>query len=291
MRALSWALLGSLFVCLWPIVRPAWPRSTHALTPACGDDDNDDGHSKELEQRGLTKAPLSGAIAESDDESTIQDGLSLGAEAEASTRFIWRGIAASRGAVVQPSVWLSYADLTVLVWANVLLTDELPVPISVIGPSLTYTYTWKRLEIEPALSGTMETNSHDRLKNTGDVAITGRLHLGRVTFITVQSVDLIAQPGAYYGNLGLEVSHPFGPWQFKGSMSAGWATAAYNLLYFSANQASLDVVEAGIEGRTDLHLSMYLCVKANYSRLLNPALTILQAATLWNVGLTLGWEI
>ncbi len=249
-------------------------------------------------QAGATQAPAPASEDESDAHDTNEaereaDQTVLGAEVDLNSRFIWRGLAFSRGAALQPSAWVSAFGFSASLWSSFMLGAELPRrrPSSLV-PSLHYEYIWKRLTLEPG--ATIYYNSDELGPSmTAEASLDAAFDLGSgVHLVVTDNVDLKAQAGAYFGTLGARYERAFGRCTARVSTGFGFASATWNSLYLDTRRPTLSLVEGALSLRYDLTESVYGTLHVESSSLLAPALRHHVAEpTLWNNGLTLGIEL
>jgi hypothetical protein len=230
-----------------------------------------------------------GADTEGDGESGDLGG---GAEVLLVSRFVWRGLALSRGASLQPSAWVSYAGFSATLWTNLLLeSDAERHTLSAIEPELAYDFGWGPLKLEPRLTlywmrdlPSASVTTEAGLEATISV-------VGPLSVVNSHQLDVMATPGAYYGTLGLRVEQRLGRVRFAASSNVGYATAPFNATYFGVQRGALDLLEAGLETRVALEHSLYVGANVGLSALITPALRASSLEpNLAYVGLSFGLE-
>jgi hypothetical protein len=226
----------------------------------------------------------------SDEDDDDDDDSTIGAEVDTVSRFIWRGMALSQGPVVQPSAWASLYNFNASLWTNVLLTDQTNNRLSAIVPSLSYTFEWKKLSIEPGFIF-YDVLDDGPLHRTVEASVEGALSFGAFHVLSNHYVDVASHAGAYFGTLGAELEPSAGKWTFGAKADVGWATSEFNRAYFGASTAALDVAEGTVSVRYELTKLAYAVVHGDGSALLSSSLRASGAqATLGVVGGTLGVE-
>jgi hypothetical protein len=137
-----------------------------------------------------------------DDAAADEGGPAISAEVDVVSQYVWRTLAYSEGAVVQPSVNLARGPASLNVWANV-------------DPSLTgagrfnevdvaLAWTLERGPVEATPSMLLYTYPHAGEANTGElqVEVTGALPRGLAVFVR-HSRDVLDYPGASFTVAGL----------------------------------------------------------------------------------------
>ena len=186
--------------------------------------------------------------------SLIASELSFGAELDGNSRYVWRGLALSDGPVLQPSTWVSLAGFTLTPLANFAFREgDVPAEFNELDLTLDYSRDVSSLTVNPSFSVYLYPNQTGA-PPTGELALALSYPVGPVSVLTDHSVDLIAAPGAYFGDAGLsfdtDLTESFA---LEVSARAGWGSARFNQTNVGVNRAALNV--AG----TDLALTWSPC--------------------------------
>jgi len=173
--------------------------------------------------------------------------LSLGAELDGNSRYVWRGLALNDGPVLQPSAWVSLAGFTVTPWANFAFREDgAPAGFNELDVTLDYSRDVSDLTVTPSFSAYLYPNQADA-PPTGELALALSYPVGPVCICTDHSVDLIATPGAYFGDAGLSYEADLTPsLTVEASASVGWGSARFNEANLDVNRAALNVAGADL---------------------------------------------
>jgi hypothetical protein len=215
-----------------------------------------------------------------------------GAEVLFVSRFVWRGMALSRGPALEPSAWVSYAGVSASIWTNLLLQkDAERRTLSAVEPELSYELGWGRLKLESRLT-LYWMRELPQASVTTEAGVSAMILLfGPLSLVNSHQLDVMETPGAYYGTLGLRVQHRLGLVRFGVVSNVGYATAPFNRTYFGVHEAAFDLLEGGLETRVLLEHSLYVGANAGLSALLSPALrSATSEPDLVYVGLSFGLE-
>jgi hypothetical protein len=168
--------------------------------------------------------------------------LSFGAELDGNSRYVWRGLAFSEGPVLQPSAWVSLAGFTLTPWANFAFReDDAPAGFNELDFTLDYSRDVSDLTVNPSFSIYLYPNQSDA-PPTGELALALSYPVGPVSIFTDHSIDLIAAPGAYFGDAGLSFETELVPsLTLEASAYAGWGSARFNDVNVDVNRAALNV--------------------------------------------------
>jgi hypothetical protein len=236
-------------------------------------------------RHAITVIALSGLLA-----SAVASPLTAGLEADFVSRYVWRGLALSDGPVLQPSAWVSFAGLTLTPWANVAFRDgDAPAGLNELDATLDYSRDVFDLTVNPSLSIYLYPNQPEATP-TGELALALSYPVGPISAFSNHSVDLIDNPGAYFGDAGLSFENELvRNVTVEASAYAGWASARFNDANFGVNRAALNV------GGADLSLNwspgglFFLGPHAALSVLLDRELrAAVQSPLLFTGGLAIG---
>lgn len=220
------------------------------------------------------------------------DGASIGAEVDAWSRFVWRGIALGDGPVVQPSTWASLYGVTASVWANAMLRESSTHSrLSSLVSSVSYTFTSKHARLEPGFI-LYYSPTNDGPHSTGEASLEAALSAYGFELMTAQFLDVANNRGAYFGTLGASYERKLNSLTLKASVDIGWANAAFNHAYFEWSAAQINVAESALSIRYDLTESIYAGAHAEASTLLSDSLRQqVPERTLTRAGALVGFEL
>jgi hypothetical protein len=238
--------------------------------------DSDSGAPRRARKDGGDAGPDAGADDQGDDEDDDDDtAYELGAELAAESKLVWRGLAESRGAVLQSSGWAGIYGFSVEGWASYLLNAEGPFdPMTVVGADVTASYvlTLGHLRLGPGITLLYFPEGLSS-STTAEASFGASYALGEFRVVSGTNIDVRLEPGAYFGTLGLSWGRARPPWLVKGVVDVGWATGKYNYEYLGKDVAALDVVHAGVSARYDLGSVVYVDLHVDVSTLVAPTLS------------------
>jgi hypothetical protein len=174
--------------------------------------------------------------------SLIASELSFGAELDGNSRYVWRGLALSDGPVLQPSASVSLAGFSLTPLANFAFREgDTPSGFNEMDVTLDYSRDVFNLTVDPSFSLYLYPNQADA-PPTGELALALSYPVGPVSVFTDHSVDLIATPGAYFGDAGLSFERDLVQnLAVEASASAGWGSARFNEANVGVNRAALNL--------------------------------------------------
>lgn len=133
----------------------------------------------------------------------------LGVELDANSRYLWRGMAFSEGAVYQPSLTLGRGAWSVNAWANIDPRELVGPRLNELDATLSTAVEWRGWSIEP--SAMVYAYPGTGSAATAEVQLGLRHAFGAWTPYTIHSVDVVEARGAAYSALGLAYDSP--PWR------------------------------------------------------------------------------
>ena len=215
----------------------------------------------------------------------------FGVEADFVSQYIWRGIAFSKGPVLQPSMYFSCYGLTFTTWGNFVLNDEVGQgQLNEVDFLLDYAYSRKNFFTEAVLLFYLYPNQD--APTTGEASVILGFQKGPFKIFTTQYVDMIAAPGAYFGLVSGSFEKEFHPdFSFKTVLGLGWANAKFNEFYLGVPQTQLNLLIWDLELRWKLHDPLYLRPHMQVTTLLPSALReSVEHPTIVSGGLGVGVE-
>jgi hypothetical protein len=191
------------------------------------------------------------AAARADDEPDVaptagEPLVAYTAEVAFNSQYLWRGLANTRGAVMQPYVDVSSYGATAWAWSNLVLEHE---PnegrFTEVDLGLSYGYPWEWVE----LTGQVQfwVYPYDGYgPSTGQLDVKVSVPLDPFAIWTVQTVDILGYAGAWYGELGADFAHEFddGP-TVEASAFVGWASDRFNDGYLGVDRTAWNVLGSG----------------------------------------------
>lgn len=167
----------------------------------------------------LAQAPVPGARADeavpAPDPGADRAGISITGEVDAVSRYVWRTLAYSEGAVVQPSATLGFRSLELNAWANVDPSFAGTGSLTEVDLSVLWTLDLGVIEAIPSVM--LYTYPHVAGANTGEVQLELRRDIpGNLGAFVRHSTDVLDYPGASFTFAGLDRE-----WSFEdgGSLS------------------------------------------------------------------------
>ena len=174
-----------------------------------------------------------------------ESAFAWGAEAELATRYVWRGMALSDGAVIQPSAWGSWNAVTLTAWANVSAgwgddrgsSDELDLIAS-------YELSLGDVTLEPYFIH-YHLIDQPGSSDTGELGIKLALPLGSFELFTEHTVDVEDASGAYFGQLGVSYERELAAaWTATATATIGWGSSDFNEYYLGVPDSGFGLAMA-----------------------------------------------
>ncbi len=147
-----------------------------------------------------------GSPAVAADEEPTAPTWTLGVEVDANSRYLWRGMAFSEGAVYQPSLTIGRGPWSINAWANVDPSILSGPRLNEFDGTLSAALDWRGWSFEP--SAMVYSYPGTGSATTAEVQLGIRHAFGAWTPYTVHSVDLVEARGAAYSALGVSFESP-----------------------------------------------------------------------------------
>ncbi len=255
------------------------------LTRPCFAQSEDQGESAPgLEQSEPSEAPDQGSEAE-------EKNLTGGVEADVNNRYIWHGLASSRGAVLNPYAWVSAYGFTLAGWANYVLGQ---------GPNqgqfneldgyLTYAYEKDAFSLEAGYEHYYYIDWGDS-PDTGMATLTLSYAIKDFSVFTTQAVDVVEYGGAYLAEVGVGYAKDLDDnTSLESSLYVGFGSDKFNETYIGPDIGAVNLVGADVAFTYYPTKTIYLRPHAGWTSLLNDDLRdAVKQPDLLNIGVALGW--
>jgi hypothetical protein len=186
--------------------------------------------------------PATGQTAD-EEEPTV----TAGGELELASRYVWRGLELSDGAVAEPFVWASAYGLTVSGWGNMPLEGTNSGVVDEVDATLQYAFTLGKLQIEPGVTAYIYHHQPD-VPDTTELLLTLTYPIGPVELSLEHDQDVDAFSGAYFDQLGATWTGKKSAGGFTPAvqLAVGIASAKFNEAYVGPSQAALNFVMADL---------------------------------------------
>jgi hypothetical protein len=194
-----------------------------------------------------------------------------GAEIVLNSRYVWRGIALSRGLVLQPSAnFMLYRNLSVNIWGNFdFRTETGEQCFNESDVTVTYSKDWHKITFEPSIQSYLfpvkATNP-----NTAEAILTIKYPLKSINVFTRHSFDLVTYRGSHFGEVGIDWEKGFGQrLELSASVSTGWGNSQFNDAYLGMDRSALNVIsmQAALSWKAVKHIRV--SPRANLSSLVD----------------------
>jgi hypothetical protein len=219
-------------------------------------------------------------------------GITVGFESDFASKYIWRGLAFSRGNVSQNSVWLTKGGLTGSIWSNYDAGSEDVDPrLNEFDFGLAYETSFHNLSVEGMIGSYVYPNQPET-PSTDELSLNLSYGLPLIQPFTIQTVDIKEYRGAYFGELGLQASR-----DITGNLSAdmtaeiGWGSAKFNHAYIGDVGAAFQLASCQANLTWGLYKSLYLRPHFWVTTLINNDIRdLVEKPTLYQFGLAFGGE-
>ncbi|HSE84271.1 MAG TPA: hypothetical protein VLB01_06965 [Thermodesulfobacteriota bacterium] len=241
----------------------------------------------------ITLIPVNGFSEEGADY--LQGGgqiFNFGTEIDFNSRYVWRGIALSEGAVMQPSVWVSAFNFTFYIWGNFVLNDE---PnqgeFNEVELILYYSRGWGNITFEPFIVYYVYPNQED-VPSTAEFTLSLYYSLGSFNVFTSHTFDFVEYKGSYFGDAGLSYERQLSPsLTLEASGSLGWASSEFNSVNIGLSKNALNFAGANLSLTYYPNGFLYIRPHVELSAIVDGELRDqLEDPTILNAGVAIGLE-
>lgn len=237
--------------------------------------------------------PFSSFAQENPNDSREEDSVATyGSVVDFNSRYVWRGIALSEGAVMQPSVSVSAFDFNFSVWSNFVLNNEVNQgKFNEVDLILSYSREWKKIIIEPTVQFYLYPNQEDS-PTTGEISLKVSYPVGPIHVFTSHAFDIVKYGGSYFGDAGVSYEYEFhSELSMKTSLSLGWASSKFNDVYLGLPKSAFNVASGDLSLTYYLKKFLYICPHVGFSVLIDGELRHqVENPTIANLGLAVGIE-
>ena len=169
--------------------------------------------------------------------------ISGGAEFDVNSRYLWRSLAFSQGAVWQPSAWIGAAGFTFSVWGNyVLHQEENYFQFNEIDYRISYAREFGPLKIEPAFTSYSYLHQPDS-PTTGEFELRLSYDFGPFSLATAHFFDVWRNPGGYIGEIGIEFERALsGDLTVNAAARVMFANSKFNAYYVPLRKTALNAI-------------------------------------------------
>ncbi len=187
------------------------------------------------------------SVQEAVEEVSGHEGeLEFGLDFDFNSRYVWRGIYLSDGAVWQPYAWLTKWGITPSVWGNFVLNNEANQwKFNEVDLALTYQNKIGKLTVRPGFLYYFYPNTS--FPSTGELSLYLSYPIGPFSLFTDQLFDIKEFKGAYYADFGISYKYDINAFlTFEGSVSTAWASSKFNESYFFVSKTASDNVNLNL---------------------------------------------
>ena len=217
----------------------------------------------------------SGAEASVGDDEAAS-GWSYGGELDFNSRYVWRGLALSSGAVAQPSAWVSRRDYTFSIWGNIELrkgANGLQGPrgrrrFNEVDVTLSRSLKTKKWTLEAGFQIYLYPRASDGA-STGEVQLRLSRPVRRASMYALLAVDVLKFKGAGWAEIGLSREHEFNA-RLSGAAGAslGFGSSRFNRVNLDAKGGALNAAMIDVSLSYALREHLSIRPHASFSALL-----------------------
>ena len=232
-----------------------------------------------------------GQVAGKDDMNSSSH-VTSGFESDLASRYIWRGLAFSSGAVTQNSIRFTKWGLTCSMWSSYDFGSKAVNPrLNEFDLGLLYESSFHNFDIQGSMQSYFYPNQPEA-PSTGEFSLNLSYCFPLLQPFTTQTFDVKAYRGAYFGELGLQASHHFVE-RLSADLTVemGWGSAKFNHAYIGEVGSALDLASCQANLTWSIFKSLYLRPHFCVTTLINQDIRArVDKATLYQFGAAFGGE-
>ncbi len=232
------------------------------------------------------------------------NGWSSGVEFDFNSKYIWRALAWSEGAVWQPSFWIGKSGWTVTGWGNFVLTKEPNYrQFNEFDLRLAYETELGGFQMTPAINiYTYPNMNHEENPTTGEVELRIAYDLQDFTLETTLAIDFWKNFGGLMGEVAMEYEkEAVRGWFFDAAVRILYANSKFNTYYIDPDFTSAALLGLVLEAGTTVSfdIGLYIRPHVEYTTVMDTDLRTaveasdwvsLRKGSLFNFGIAIGWE-
>jgi len=252
---------------------------------------------------GLALLTLTAGASFAQEEEDKGSPWTAGFELDANSKYVWRSLAWSEGAVLQPSAWVGWKGLTFSLWSNYILNpnEEHHGQFNEVDFRLSYDIEAGSFTITPAFNVYTYPNEDPSYSpTTGELEICLAYALGDFSLETTHFLDVMENAGGYVGDVGLVYdSDVSGSLNLAGAVRFAFANAKFNEYYVPYDRGTLSAVVLEASLPYPFAGGFYVRPHLEYNNILDKNLREAVRVTDWlcinkpslfNIGIAAGFE-
>ncbi len=215
--------------------------------------------------------------------------LSAGAELDANSRYLWRGIECDHGPVLQPSASVSAGRATLSAWSS-LSSEDSPSKCKEIDLTLQADLGNDLIGIQPSV---LYYHYYGVNPSTAEMSVRISRAIGPFQAYTAHTFDVARYGGAYYGETGVDFDGRIhgGPFGLSAALSAAWASRRFNDVYVGASRSALNLASSSIAIRYPAAGRAYVRAHAEGAVVLDRTIRRALPSTPGNAGIAIGLDL
>lgn len=218
--------------------------------------------------------------------------LEYGFESDLASKYLWRGLSFSDGAVSQNSLWLTTHGFTASIWGNYdFRASSVDPSFNEIDLGLGHSIEFNRLTLESSVQAYLYPDQPES-PWTSELAITILANLPYVQPFMTHNLDIKEYSGAYFGSVGIQTKRALGETvTLDGSVQIGYGSSKYNSTYIGFSRPGFEFYEVTAGMTVYLSNAFYLRPHGGVSTLHHRDLDEwIETPTQYHVGIAIGGE-
>jgi hypothetical protein len=216
--------------------------------------------------------------------------FNFGFESDFASKYIWRGLAFSRGTVNQNSASLSFGNLTGSIWSNYDFNVGSNQPrFNELDYALSYDIAVNNFSFGSMIQAYFYPHQKES-RPTAEISVNMSYEAPVLQPFTIQTLDIKEFQGAYFGELGLRLSQDIGKrLSIEASSEIGWGSTKFNAVYIGGGGWSLYLISFEAGSTWNFNDALYFRPHIMLTSIIDNKIRVLvENPTLFQFGITLG---
>jgi len=198
------------------------------------------------------------------EEGSSSSGVSISAETDLCSRYYYKGVLLSSGAVLQPAIYLSVENFSAGIWGSFGRNEDRSFRLCETDVYASHEFTISELTFNNKFAVYLYPEA-EGYPSTGEYILSCSMSKGRVTAFTEFSLDLISDPGSFVVTHGAVYNKELLPGiELEGGLNISWAGSKYNGINYEIEKAALNCVQADISFMWSMPAGQYLRPHLHY---------------------------
>jgi hypothetical protein len=218
--------------------------------------------------------------------------LSFGGNFDFYSKYVWRGIVLTDGAVFQPVAWISLGNLSLSLFTNINVDKgDKPSNLDEVDAQLNYGFEFGKFRLEPGVQLYLFPLEGDG-PNTAEGYLKLSYHHKSLSIFTVNNIDFWNNIGSYYGEGGVGIDNKLAKYLiYSLSLKCSWSNAKFNEANYNISKQTLNLVSLSQSLTYNVNPYFSVTPVLEIQSILDPDLrATYEQSTIFNLGISITFE-